>query len=322
MKLKRIIPPTLGLLAALQANASTYTYDTSSLTSLDHTSAYTWGLTLDLPADQTITSATLTIKSIYNWNSGPNSLFIDLLNTAAPTQTTQNKVSTSTEVSTRVNHYEQRVGYAALSAKGSSSTTTTKSESTTISPPKTLIVDASKYQSAKGVVTAYKDNSNDNVLQDAFATPMEIITSSNTKPSPTVTTYGAMQNMGTATRGRSVKVTLLDQQQTDTKVTTTTTSILTDTWDATSLTAPSFGTTKSDYVWNFTEGQIKTLLAYLQNGDDFGLSFDPDCHYYDSGIKLTLQTAHVPEVGYSLGMLGFGFLSLLTARNKWSQGKR
>jgi hypothetical protein len=49
---------------------------------LDHHLAYSWRVSnVTLPAGQNITGATLTISSIANWDTNPNTLFIHLLNT-------------------------------------------------------------------------------------------------------------------------------------------------------------------------------------------------------------------------------------------------
>jgi hypothetical protein len=50
---------------------------------LDHFNAYTWRVSnVTIPAGHQITSATLTITSIRNWDANPNTLFIHLLDTA------------------------------------------------------------------------------------------------------------------------------------------------------------------------------------------------------------------------------------------------
>lgn len=62
------------------------------------------------------------------------------------------------------------------------------------------------------------------------------------------------------------------------------------------LDAHSFGTTATTYVYNFTASELTTLNNFIRNGGDVALGFDPDCHYFNDGIKFDLTTASVPEV--------------------------
>jgi hypothetical protein len=51
-----------------------------------------------------------------------------------------------------------------------------------------------------------------------------------------------------------------------------------------------------------------SLLSELTDGS-FGIAMDPDCHYYNSGVRLTIYTSTVPEPGM-LVLLGSGLLGL------------
>jgi len=59
----------------------------------------------------------------------------------------------------------------------------------------------------------------------------------------------------------------------------------------------SFTTTPVDYSLNFTTNQLQSLTAYIANGGDIALGMDPDCHFFNEGIKLTMTLTPVPEMG-------------------------
>ncbi len=73
-----------------------------------------------------------------------------------------------------------------------------------------------------------------------------------------------------------------------------------------------------DYTYNFTANQINSLTSYINGtGGNTGavtLAFDPDCHFYNDGVSLTITTgpanggsAAVPEPA-TLALLGTGLL--------------
>ncbi len=78
-------------------------------------------------------------------------------------------------------------------------------------------------------------------------------------------------------------------------------------------------TTKVNLSYNLT-GFAGTFESYIKNGHlggtsyaDFGLGFDPDCHYYNCGVTLNITTAQVPDSGATMIMLGAGLLALCVA---------
>jgi len=77
------------------------------------------------------------------------------------------------------------------------------------------------------------------------------------------------------------------------------------------------GSSTYDFTYSFTPGQLDTLADYLADGS-FGLGFDPDCHFTNDGVKLTLhtQTSVVPVPGaILLAGLGTGLVG-------WFRGRR
>jgi len=63
------------------------------------------------------------------------------------------------------------------------------------------------------------------------------------------------------------------------------------------LSNPSFTTTGVNFTINFTPAQIATLTQYINNGHDIAFGLDPDCHYFNDGLKFTINVTPVPEVG-------------------------
>lgn len=73
------------------------------------------------------------------------------------------------------------------------------------------------------------------------------------------------------------------------------------------VTLSGFTTTPVDITIDFTSSHTATLNNYFMANGCFAIGFDPDCHFYDNGIALTLETTPVPVPGaVLLGMLGLG----------------
>ncbi len=58
----------------------------------------------------------------------------------------------------------------------------------------------------------------------------------------------------------------------------------------------SFTTTGVNYTLNFTPSQLQTLGSYIANGNNIAFGLDPDCHFFNDGIKFTMTLTPVPEM--------------------------
>lgn len=70
-----------------------------------------------------------------------------------------------------------------------------------------------------------------------------------------------------------------------------------------------------DLVFKMSEvGLLNTFKNFVADGR-VGFGFDPDCHYYNDGVKLVVNTAAVPEPA-TLAGLGIGIAAWIRKRRK------
>jgi PEP-CTERM motif len=70
------------------------------------------------------------------------------------------------------------------------------------------------------------------------------------------------------------------------------------------------GYVAADYTYTFTAAQRTALIAYIMNGNNLAFGFDPDCHYWNNGIVVTITTGATPTPEpASLALLGTGLMS-------------
>jgi hypothetical protein len=88
----------------------------------------------------------------------------------------------------------------------------------------------------------------------------------------------------------------------------------------TALFDQSFSTTPTTFTYNFTMPQLQALLSYIANGNNLAFGFDPDCHYWNNGIKFEIITspAAVPEPA-TMTLLGTGLAGLYARRRRQQQ---
>ena len=260
--------------------------DDNDLNDLDHLYMYAWKITDSALIGKNITGAVLTFENLVNWNRSDNVLYVDLLDSVkGPTTVTGQQSPAGGNVA----------GWG----------TSTNSVST------------------------FQDNSSDSVSNgDSFTTGSFSSTAGWIVPSGvTALTSKTFLGMGSAPSSG------IDVGKTYNGTSTVSKGEVDPAgWAHSGAGGASGNPATANYmtvngvsntaVYNYTYTfqnnatngyELNALMAAINNGGDFAIGLDPDCHYFNTGITLTLTysdfggSSAVPEPA-SMVLLGTGLL--------------
>jgi hypothetical protein len=310
--MKRLFTAALAVFLPFAAYATGYEYQftdttntghggdgtTSTLDSLAHGTAYTWGLTnasavtgsglagnlttleSALSHDsQHVTSVTLTLTGIYDWTSEPDDvLYVDVLN---------------------------GLQTGARSAEYDSSPTT--QDTSYGSDPLDPYNDGGKSTNYNGYTSSPGTNSGNpsdtvNLVHDTSQFALytaHLSTSKLTETKPTATSANLIK-ASTGNLGNTSNSTI---DPTSTPGTFT----AHDSMTPVTITYTMSGTSATALLLSSFLSQDYTTTA----DGDVGLGLSADCHFYDSGVTLTVYTAaNVPDGGLTRTLLGIALVSV------------
>ncbi len=264
-----------GALLSVPAGASaallgTYQPSPADLNDLDHHMLYTWRIEDPNLVGKTVTSATITFSSMYNWDTSGNILYMWLLDSAYLPGTSVNGSSVRSVFGTTTCATQVGTTGCVTQFTDDSSGTPTLAHSYN---------DFGGGTSPSGFTASGRPRWL--VSPDDMATARDLSNRSFAGPGASPTT----------SPGPSGDVTG---------------------W---TYTTPSYH--RYDYTYTFSAGDLTSLNAFLSD-DVFALGLDPDCHYYNNGITLTLNGADTPPSTVpeptSLLLLGTGVALLIRRR--------
>ena len=81
------------------------------------------------------------------------------------------------------------------------------------------------------------------------------------------------------------------------------------------LTSKSFTMTPTTFTYNFTAAQLVALQSYIVHGGNIAFGLDPDCHFFNDGVKFTMS---VPDGGTTAVLLGLAVVGICFARRQFA----
>jgi hypothetical protein len=339
----RLLAAALVAAAPIAASANSFTLTDTGLKSLSHGTAYTWGfsptansngttlgsLESVIKSGQVITSATLTITGLYDWTNEPDDvLYVNLLNNLKPG-------NASYEYDSNPSTHDTAFGTDVFDTLTAPTPPIAPEKPT--KPTKPVAPAALGPHPTAAQVALY------NTRHAAYVTALAIYNTDlaaytvalalyNTNHAAYVTALSAY-NLALANYNHYVKSQAslgfagVPQIPAPDSLYDQTDSLLVSsdpngpgTW-----TDPNEGPSgKTTLVIDFSSDNIGLLDSLLANDSattDLGLGFGPDCHFYDTGMSLTIDTklpgnsdGHpVPDGAMTFELVGLGLAGIFGA---------